>query len=299
MHRTEQPVVIAIGETMALVTPVESEPLETASLFHLDIGGAESNVATHLVALGHHAAWVGQLGDDALGRRVARQLGDHDVDTRWLRIDRTAPTGVYFKDPGNDVIYFRRDSAASRMSPETLRDIPIEQADIVHISGITPALSESCADLIASVLERMRHVDSLVSFDVNFRQGLWDASVAAKTLLGIANQADVVFVGLDEAHILWGTETAADVRRLISSPLLIVKDSSVGATEFDGGTSNFVESIPSEVIEAVGAGDAFAAGYLAAHLSGATSTERLRAGHQRAVLALQSTRDVPSSSDGR
>lgn len=294
MRPTEQPAVITIGETMVLVTPVVSEPLETAPLFHLDIGGAESNVAAHLAALGHHTAWVSQLGDDALGRRVARQISEHHVDTRWLSSDKSAPTGVYFKDPGNAVIYLRSGSAASLMGPEILADVPIEHSAVVHISGITPALSDSCAALVESVLERMQDADGLVSFDVNYRPGLWATVHAGPALLAIANRADIVFVGLDEAETLWGLTTDDEVRALIHGPrTLIVKDSAIGATEYDRTTSTFVPAIPTTVVEVVGAGDAFAAGYLSAHLAGAEPAERLRAGHERAVLTLQSTRDVP------
>lgn len=298
MHSAEHPTVITLGETMVLVTPVESEPLETAPVFHLDVGGAESNVASHLAALGHHAAWVGQFGNDALGRRAARQIGEHNVDTRWVTIDDSAPTGVYFKDPGNGVLYFRRGSAASRMGPDTVASVPLEDAAIVHLSGITPALSDSCAALVDAVLKRMQDADGQVSFDVNFRSGLWDVATAAPVLLDIARRADLVFVGLDEAHTLWGATSPDDVRTLISAPTLIVKDGDIGATEYDRDGSVFVEAIPSTVVEAVGAGDAFAAGYLGALLADESSSERLRAGHERAVLVLQSTLDVPLAADG-
>jgi 2-dehydro-3-deoxygluconokinase len=314
MRDSELPTVITIGETMVLVTPVEAESLETANLFHLGVGGAESNVASHLAALGHSVAWVGQVGNDALGRRVSRQVAEHRVDTRWVRINDTAPTGVYFKDPGRGVLYFRRYSAASEMGPASVADVPLEQAAIVHLSGITPALSPSCAALIDSVLERVGRGAGtgagagagagagtgtgsgagLVSFDVNFRPGLWDVAEAAPTLLAIANRSDIVFVGLDEAQSLWGVTSAADVRALIRSPrILVVKDGDVGATEFSADTAVFVPAITTAVVEVVGAGDAFAAGYLSAFLQGDVAETRLRIGHERAVLVLQSTRDVP------
>jgi 2-dehydro-3-deoxygluconokinase len=112
-------------------------------------------------------------------------------------------------------------------------------------------------------------------------------------LLALANRSDIVFVGLDEAHTLWGCGTPEEVRDLIPEPAhLIVKDGDVGATEFSGEETVFVPAIPTEVVEAVGAGDAFAAGWLAARLAGASAEERLRGGHRRAHLVLQSTEDV-------
>ncbi|MCP2031024.1 N-acetylmuramic acid 6-phosphate etherase [Okibacterium sp. HSC-33S16] len=290
------PELIAIGETMVVIAPTTAEPLETATDFSLGAGGAESNVAIHAAGLGVAAGWVSAVGNDALGRRLTRQVSERGVDCRWLAVHPTAPTGVYFKDPGAGVLYYRGGSAASRMSPAALEQIPLEQASVVHLSGITAALSESCSALLDAVLERLAGTDVLVSFDVNFRQGLWDAAMAAGRLRELAQRADLVFVGLDEAETLWGTTTAEEVRRLLDAPdRLVVKDGHVGATEFSRAGAVFVPATPTEVLEAVGAGDAFAGGYLAAHLAGADAGERLAAGHRQAVLALTTHGDVPDA----
>ena len=284
--------VITIGETMVLVTPVAAEPLETASAFRLDVGGAESNVASHLSDLGTPTAWVSQLGDDALGRRVERLLRERHVDTGWVRRVVSAPTGAYFKDPGNGVQYFRAGSAASLMNAVTVAAVPLESARLVHLSGITEALSASCAELVAAVITRVAAAPTLLSFDVNYRSALWSVAEAAPALAHSASGADIVFVGLDEAHTLWDTRTPDDVRaKLAQVPYLVVKDGDVGATEYSPAGTVFVPATPTAVVEAVGAGDAFAAGYLHAFLQGRGSAERLQAGHDRAVLVLQSTSD--------
>lgn len=294
MRHYAAPDLIAIGESMVLVAPTQAEPLESATDFHLTTGGAESNVALHLVALGHSAAWVSQLGDDALGRRISRQISNGGVDLAWTRIHPSASTGAYFKDPGHGVHYFRAGSAASFMGPEILAGVPLGKAAIVHVSGITPALSPSCAALIHSVLERLEGQPGLLSFDVNYRKTLWGSRDAGAELKEISNRADIVFVGLDEAQELWGIRTAQDLRDYLSGPaILVIKDGDVGATEFQGQESCFVAAIPTEVVEAVGAGDAFAAGYLAATLRGDGAEQRLRSGHERAVTVLRSTSDVP------
>lgn len=117
-------------------------------------------------------------------------------------------------------------------------------------------------------------------------------------LRALANRADIVFVGLDEAQTLCGCRTPDEVRAVIPTPAhLIVKDGDIGATEFTRQTTRadettFVPAIPTEVVEAVGAGDAFAAGWLAAKLHGASAAQRLQSGHARAHLMLQSTDDV-------
>lgn len=294
MPMTAQPDLITIGETMILVAPLLAEPLETGVDFRLTTGGAESNVAMHMAQLGYRAEWISLLGNDALGRRISRQLKDRNVGMQWVQTHPTAPTGVYFKDPGSGVQYFRTGSAASVMSPETIKDIPLDKTGIVHISGITQALSQSCQDLIGEVVRRIGPAPTVLSFDVNHRRALWGQRDAGKELAAVARQSNIVFVGLDEADALWGTNTPQQVRDYLPDPgLLVVKDSDVGATEFDGEKTTFVPSVPTDVVEAVGAGDAFAAGYLAAYLRGLDAVSRLQAGHRQAVSVLQSTSDVP------
>ncbi|WP_255560022.1 sugar kinase [Salinibacterium sp. M195] len=295
MKPNEQPEVIAIGETMVLITPTVAEPLETAELFRLETGGAESNVAVHLSALGHHAAWASHLGADAFGRRVERQLRERGVDTSLVNFSTDAPTGFYFKDPGNGVIYHRAGSAASAMTPDDLATVPFEQAAITHISGITPSLSAGCSALIDSVLDRAALSNTVVSFDVNYRAGLWPIAEAAPTLLALAQRANIVLVGLDEAEVLWGTTTPEAVRALLSNPeILVIKDGDIGATEFNADGQVFVPAHKVDVVEAVGAGDAFAAGYLSGYLTGLSAEQRLSLGHDRAALVLTSTSDLPT-----
>ena len=231
--------VLTVGETMVMVTPDAPEPLERATAFRLDIGGAESNVASHLVRAGVPAAWAGAVGDDALGRRLTATLRDRGVDTSLVTVDREAPTGVYFKDPGSDgtrVLYYRRGSAAARLGPAFAATLPLSSAPIVHLSGITAALSDSCRALLDEVVGTRRAAGLPVSFDVNYRPSLWEPAVAARVLLDVAKRCDLVFVGRDEASLLWGTGTAEDVRALIGPPArLVVKDGAVGAHAFDSG----------------------------------------------------------------
>ena len=287
---------ITLGETMALITPAHAEPLRVAREVRLLIGGAESNVAMHAAQLGIPTAWVSAVGDDALGVRVHNEVAGRGVDTRWVTVDPGAPTGVYFKDPGHGVLYYRRGSAAARMSSASVAGVPLEDAEVVHVSGITPALSASCAALIDTVIDRVGAGPGTLAFDVNHRAALWAPGAAASALLPLARRADLVFVGLDEAECLWHTATADDVRALLPEPTtLVVKDGDLGATEYRRAAGadhrTFAPAIPTEVVEAVGAGDAFAAGYLAALLQGADAAARLQGGHQRAHLVLQSTSD--------
>jgi 2-dehydro-3-deoxygluconokinase len=282
---------------MAMVTPERSESLATASRLALYPGGAESNVAMYLSSLGHRTAWVSRVGDDPLGRRLVADVAREGVDTSLVDTDSIAPTGVFFKDPGasvTPVYYYRRHSAASLMGPEVAHRIWHIAPKVLHITGITPALSESCNQLIETLIHRDRSSAAVtVSFDVNFRPALWPSPARAGDRLGdIAQAADVVFVGMDEASRLWGANSPAEVRALITRPdVLVIKEGPVGATAYHGTATTFVPAIKVDVVEPVGAGDAFAAGWLSGMLRSGTPAGCLRLGHLAARAALRSTAD--------
>ncbi|MFG3045145.1 sugar kinase [Streptomyces sp. NPDC048241] len=291
---------VCLGETMAQVTPADGEGLEHSRELRLAVAGAESTVAQYLADLGHRAAWVSRVGDDPLGRRIVRAVAGRGVDVGGVRVDPDAPTGLYLKDfgpEGTRVHYYRRGSAASRMGPSDAERVDLAGARLLHLTGITPALSQGCAELVALLMERAARARVLVSFDVNHRPALWSSlDHAAVALRDLARQADLVFVGRDEAERLWGTATAEEIHAHLAPPgTLVVKDGEVGATEFSDAGTEFVPATAVEVIEAVGAGDAFAAGYLSGLLHGYGSADRLALGHRLAGRTLRSIEDyVPA-----
>lgn len=285
--------ILAAGETMAMVVPVAPHAVAEADAFLVIAGGAESNVASHVVALGHRALWFSRLGDDALGRRVVSQLARSGVDVSRVIFDPLSPTGLYVKDPLNSITYYRRGSAASQLSSVDAEGVDFTDVDVLHVSGITAALSPSASEFLSSLVKRAKERDVLVSFDVNYRAALWDVSQAAPVLAGLANQADIVFVGRDEAEVIWATRTPSDIRKLFRSvPELVVKDGAVGAFAFVEGDEVFAPSRRAQIVDPVGAGDAFAGGYLARHMSGAPLEDRLRTGHLRAALTMAVTSDA-------
>ena len=287
-----QRTLLAIGETMAMVTPETAVRVTQADRFRVDAGGAESNVAAHVAALGHRAQWFSRLGSDALGDRVLAQLSARGIDTSRVIRDDAHRTGLYVKDPGHGVAYYRNGSAASHLSPADADGLSFGGVDIVHVSGITAAISSSAADFLDRIFTRAHEVGVPVSFDVNHRAPLWSAEAAAPALAHLARRADIVFTGRDEAELLWAAASDDDIRGLFPDvPELIVKDGDVGATVYAGGVRVFEPALTVDVVEVVGAGDAFAGGYLAARLSGGDPDERLRAGHGRAALTLRTTGD--------
>lgn len=287
-------VVLCVGEALVALSPVDGG-LEQATHLLASEAGAEANVAVHLARLGVPARFAGAVGDDPLGRRLREGLAAEGVDVSSLVADPDQPTGLYLKDPGAEgtaVHYYRRGSAASAFS--SLPSGALADVTHVHLTGITPALSPACHQLVRDLLA----VDGVTtSFDVNHRPALWPRGGAAETLLALARLADTVLVGLDEAESLWGTPDPAAVRALLPGPELVVKDSERPAHAFRGTESASAYALPVEVVEPVGAGDAFAAGYLAARRRGLDLAAALRTGHAVAVSTLAVAADRGATVD--
>jgi 2-dehydro-3-deoxygluconokinase len=297
------PDLVCVGETMVLVTPTDGR-LGGAHAATLAPAGAESTVALYLTDLGHRAAWLSRLGADPLGDRVLGELRDAGVDVSLVARDDRAPTGVYFKDPApgaTAVYYYRAGSAAARLGPADLDRLDLSAVRGVHLTGVTPALSDSCRELAFALFERAGAAGVRRSFDVNHRPGLWPAERAAPVLAELAGQADLVFVGRDEAARVWGTDTPAQAGTLLGGPgrAVVVKDAEVGATLIEGDREVFEPAPAVDVVEPVGAGDAFAAGYLSGLLRGLDPAARLRLGHRVAGYALRSVRDHADARDLR
>ncbi len=288
--------VLCLGETMALFVPAEPGPPDEVVTWTRTVGGAESNVASHLAVLGLRSAWSSAVGDDAFGRAVVSTIASFGVDVSGVAVDPLRPTGLYVKESdasGSPVRYYRRGSAASGMGPSLLDTLPLDGVRVVHTSGITPALSDSCLSLMRALIAAPR--DFTLSFDLNWRPRLWTDRDPA-VLRELAAAADVVFVGADEAALVWGVESPADIRAYLPEPpTLVVKQGAEGVTLFEGTSSWYEPALKVDVVEPVGAGDAFAAGFLFGTLSGWTPVRRLRAGHLRAASSLLTHHDVGPS----
>lgn len=287
--------VLCIGETMVLGTPADDAELAESETLRWTVAGAESTVAQYLSDLGHHSAWASRLGADPFGRKIRNALGSRGVRTDYVSEVDSAQTAVYFKDPspnGTTVWYYRKHSAAAGMSTADLERFPLEDAKIVHLTGITPALSSSCRALVEALFDKAVAAGVPVSFDVNYRPRMWDRARAAEVLRELAGRAEIVLVGRDEAETLWGTETAEEAAALFGeNQTVVVKDADIGASEFRAGSTTFVPAHKVEVREPVGAGDAFAAGYLSGLLHGIPARQRLERGHRLSARTLRSLDD--------
>jgi 2-dehydro-3-deoxygluconokinase len=291
--------VVTAGETMAVIAPDPPGRLTAGGRVTLDAGGAESNVAIWLARAGRRVAWLSRLGADAPGRVVRDRIAEAGVGMSLAVTDPGAPTGLYVREQGA-VAYYRKGSAASRMTAAIWDSPALRGARVVHLTGITPALSPSCHALVRHALERRPVSGAVYTFDVNHRPPLWRPGEAAGTLAALARRADVVFTGRDEAEALWGTAGPDSIRALLPEPrVLVVKDAHVGATAFGPAGRVHVPTPPVRVVDPVGAGDAFAAGYLLGLLDDATEAERLQRGHALAARAMSTVGDVAAAITAR
>jgi 2-dehydro-3-deoxygluconokinase len=273
--------VVTFGETMGLFRATSVGSLAHVSDFALGIGGAESNVAIALARLGTPVRWVGRVGADPIGRRILRELRAEGLDVRGI-IDRSAPTGIMIKEHRtNDatrVQYHRAGSAGSRFTVDDLAQAEIENAALLHVTGITPALSDSAHAAVLAAISIARAAGVPVSFDVNHRGTLWTED-PAPTYRDIASRADIVFAGEDEGRILFPAAATPDELAGAIAHLgpgqVVIKRGAEGCVALVDGAIFARAAVAVRVIDTVGAGDAFVAGYLAELLAGRTVEERL------------------------
>ena len=252
---------LTVGEPLGLLTA--REPLRRGSELVLGVAGAELNVAIGVARLGGDVAWCGRVGDDEIGALVVATL--------------RASAGSW----GGRPTYHRTDGPGARLRPDDVPDAALAEATVLHVTGITPALSDGARATVRAAMERARAAGLAVSLDVNHRPALWAAAAARPVLEELVALAGHVFVGEDEAEALdWGGDAGAIGAHLagLSPGTVIVKRSERGAVAFDGGRALEVPAAPTTVVDMHGAGDAFAAGYLTGLLGGAPLEARLATG---------------------
>ncbi|MFF1540723.1 sugar kinase [Microbacterium sp. NPDC058269] len=298
------PLAVCFGEGMVALVAATAGPLEDCRTFHRSLAGAEWNTAIALASAGIRTSVLSRVGDDGFGRFLTAELRAHGVDESAIEVDVDAPTGLYVKelsarDDGavdGTMHYYRAGSAAAALSPQTLKtpvaSALLAEAALVHTSGITPALSRS-ALAAQEALFAERRTGRMLSFDLNWRPALWRGREmeGRRIVSDFAARADIVFCTRPDAEAVFGTSDPARLRTLFPAPRYLLVTDSTGAVAFDGEETSESDAIDAPVVETIGAGDAFAAGFLAGVLTGLSLTGSLARGHRIATRALVSTRD--------
>lgn len=293
------PRVVAVGETMALMRTASIGSLAHLPSVDISLGGAESNLAIGLRRLGVPSAWVSRVGDDPLGTRVAREIRAEGVEVHCT-VDPERPTGLMIKSRPSAattrVDYYRAGSAASALTPGDLPAGLIEQAEILHLSGITPLLSESAHATNVSAVQRAVAAGVQVSLDVNFRSRLGSRKLLGQRLGEILEHVDVVFGGPEELSILAPDIDDSDHRALLRAleadgRQVVVKLGADGGAALADGEIHEAPGHRVDVVDTVGAGDAFVAGYLSAQLDGLDVPARLARANACGALACTSPGD--------
>ncbi|MFE2440584.1 sugar kinase [Streptomyces melanosporofaciens] len=292
------PEVVTCGEAMLLLLAEPGVPLDRAVHFRRSVAGAESNVAVGLARLGHGVRWLGRVGADPAGEAVLRELRADCVDVAHAIVDDHAPTGLLMRDShahrAIDVQYYRMGSAASRLTPEQIRPEALEGTRLLHLSGITPMLSPTAAAASRRLVELARAAGAKVSFDPNVRHKLGGAAQWAQTAGPLLRDADIVLAGEDELELLTAQPADEAARELLRGGAgeVVIKraDHSSTVLTADGGWDQAPHAVP--VVDPIGAGDGFAAGYLSARLRGLHEHQALAEAVCVAALVVQAATDT-------
>ncbi|HEU4963374.1 MAG TPA: sugar kinase [Bacilli bacterium] len=292
--------VVTFGETMVLFTPESTGFLRYATQFSRKFGGAESNFAIGLSRLGYDVGWISRVGEDELGKALLAFVRGEGVDTRHVRFDAEAPTGLYIKElrKENDlrVYYYRHGSAASRMSATDLDEAYIASARYLFVSGITPALSDSCYEMTREAIRMAKRNGVQVVFDPNLRRKLWSEERARDVLLEIAAQSDIVLPGLTEAEFLFGEKGLLQLGQAFldqGASTVVIKLGADGAHYFTRDGHDHVPGCKVDhVVDPIGAGDGFAAGFVSGLLDGLDLEEAVRRANAVGAIVTQVSGDV-------
>lgn len=263
--------VVTWGETMLRLSPPVGQSLESAQALELSVGGTESNLAIALARLGRRVGWVSRLPENPLGRRIAREVAGHGVDVShvlWTPDDRAGLIFIETAHPprSNRVLYDRAHSALARLDAADLDYAYLASAETLFLTGVTPALSEGCRAAWLRSAAAAKAAGRRVVVDVNHRATLWSAERARETLEAVFPHADIVISALGDLQTLFGMPRDAELaartfREAYRLPLVVLTLGAEGALACDGAVQRH-PVFRTDVLDRIGAGDAFAAGFL-------------------------------------
>lgn len=291
------PEVVTLGETM--VSLRTSTPLRLGGSLAMSMAGSESNVAIGLARLGHSVRWGGRIGADEVGTFILRTLRSESVLVDTVLVDPERPTGLMLSERRisdfSRVSYYRERSAGSALSRSDAALALAKIPRILHVTGITPAISESAAAAVDWAVRHAHDLGALVSVDVNYRARLWSIDEARPTLSALVRSADIVIASEDELGIVVATPfdelAAAGELAEFGVRDLVIKRGARGATVWRDSIAHHADAIRVPVLDTIGAGDALTAGYLSGVLDGLSSATALYRGIVTASFAVAAVGD--------
>jgi len=292
--------VVSLGETMLRLSVPLGERLDDARALHIEVGGAESNVCVALARLGRRCGWVSRLPDHALGTAVLRAIRADGVDVSAVRRAADERLGTYFLEYAAtpraiQVVYDRAGSAAANMAPADVDWDYLLDTRLLHLTGITAALSDGCYEVLTEAIRRARAAGVTVSFDVNYRGRLWDAATAGARLRPLIAEADLLFCKSADAALLFGCggeprEQMEGLAAISRARAICCTFGAEGAALLADGELAREPAMPVQIVDRIGSGDAFAAGVLDGMLDG-DPRAGLRRGVALAAIALSQRGD--------
>jgi len=292
--------VLLIGEPIALLIAETVGPLEDVCSFTRKLAGAEVNVCFGLARLGHDALFITRLGRDPFGYYTKKTLEQEGIDTKWVAFDDEYLTGSMLKgkvfegDP--PIAFYCKGSAASKMTPEMIDEIDLTGVDLVHVTGVLPAISESCRAATQRLMERAKEAGIFLSFDPNLRPTLWgDDQLMIFWINKFARLADIVLPGLEEGLTLTGSgdpEKIADFYQDLGVKQVVVKLGPDGAYVRDDATSQTIPGFKvRNIVDTVGAGDGFATGVISGLVEGLSLADAVVRGNAIGSMQVQHVSD--------
>ncbi|UXY23492.1 sugar kinase [Streptomyces cynarae] len=291
------PYLVTVGETLAALSASQPGPLSLGADLRLGLAGAESNVAVGVSRLGGRAVWIGRVSEDALGDLILRELRAEGVTA--LAVRDPAPTSLLLKERRtaghHRTRYYRTRTAGAGLTPQDIPEDVVAGAAVLHLTGITPALGDGPAKAVTRAVDIAADAGATISLDINFRSLLWSEEEARNALLPLLRRCDLVFAGVHEARLaVPGTDDPGELARGIRDlgpSGAVIKLGAEGAFALLDGQPHRQPAIPVRVHDSVGAGDAFAAGYLAELLAGEPPEQRLRTAALLGAFAVSTAGD--------
>lgn len=267
--------IITIGDAMIAFNPSDTGPMKFVPSFTRNIGGAELNVAIGCARLGLEAGWISRLGDDEFGKYIRNFARGEGIDTTQVNFVKGYPTSLNFKEIMEDgsvrTFYYREKSPTAAMTPDDLSEDYFKHARVLHITGIFPGVAENNLDVMYKAIELAKRYGLTISFDPNIRLKLWSKEAISRISKSFLPAVDILLAGTEEMKIILGEsepEKIIEACKPYDIDHIVLKQGENGAVGYHNKQLIDAPAVPPrKVVDTVGAGDGFDAGYLYGYLN--------------------------------